>query len=87
MGWFARKDGLRRRMEEVEAERKAAEANMTAIRTWLGNAREGRVEVAEPEPEEMPVLGVERRRARVRFFLWLGIFAAVVALAWWRSRH
>lgn len=86
MGWRRPKSGLERRMKEVEDARKAAEADMEKIRNWIGDARQGRVDVAPQEREEIPVLGVERRQARGRFFLWLGILALVLGLAWRCSR-
>jgi hypothetical protein len=86
MGWRRPKSGLELRMKEVEDARKAAEADIEKIRTWIGDAREGRVEVVPPEREEAPVLGVERRRARGKFFIWLAILALVLGLAWRCSR-
>lgn len=82
MAWGRPKNALEQRMRELEAERRSTAHEIAKIHDWVGDAREGKVELAPQPRKNKPLLGVEKRRARVRFGLWMVLLVAVVLIAW-----
>lgn len=82
MFWRRPKNGLQRQLDKLEEERRSMAAEMDKIRTWVGDAREGRVELAPAPKKAKPVLGVEKRRARFRFAIWMVILVIALFGAW-----
>ncbi len=82
MAWGRTKNAVARRLQELEAERRSTAKEIAKIHEWVGEAREGHVELAPPPRKNKPLLGVEKRRARVRFGLWMVLLAAALLLAW-----
>ncbi|HPA21091.1 MAG TPA: hypothetical protein PLU30_25325 [Verrucomicrobiae bacterium] len=82
MAWCRPKNVLQRRLQDLEAERQSTAAEIDKIRTWVGDAREGHVELAPAPRKARPMLGVEKRRARARFVIWMIVLLIVLVAAW-----
>lgn len=78
MAWGRPKSELERRLRDLEAERRSTADEIDKIRNWVGDAREGHVELARPPRKSRPVLGVEKRRARARFAVWMAVLVIVL---------
>ena len=82
MAWGRPKNRLERRFRDLEAERRSTADEIDKIRNWMGDAREGNVELAPPPRKSKPLLGVEKRRVRARFALWMVVLVVVLLGAW-----
>jgi len=82
MFWGRRKNAVQQRLDDVEAARRSTVAEINKIQRWVGDAREGHVELA-PAPRKIKrVLGVEKRRARFRFTIWMIVLVIALFCAW-----
>ncbi|MCC6354804.1 MAG: hypothetical protein IT577_13020 [Verrucomicrobiae bacterium] len=81
MAWGRPKNGIEQRLRELEKARRSTAEEIDKIRGWVGEAREGNVDVAPPPRKAKPLLGVEKRRARARFALWMLVLVIVVVAA------